>query len=292
MKLKELFEQIEHFASKGPWADKAIEIYNSKGLDDLFKYISMTKAPEDVKIIKQDFKANVEDFRTQDEAVEEFIEILDNVPTQLKATAGGGGGGGAGGGGAGGGGAGGGAGGSGGASAGGSTGGTGGATSSSGDGGSADGGSSGDSSAPSSDSAPSDAPAPRAGGYFFGSMSPYKKSKKKKKKKKSSSFKFGQGVYENKDAMEDKVWDLKGALEDARSITKTIKYADMHVEIISKLSNLAEEHGLELDEYQERQVYQAKNTLESEIYQLEEVFEEAIRDLQNKIDELEYDENI
>ena len=268
MKLKELFEQIEHFASKGPWADKAIEIYNSKGLDDLFKYISMTKAQEDIKIIKQDFTADLGDFSTQDEAVEEFIEILDNVPTQLKATAGGGGGGGAGGG------------------------GTGGATSSGGDGGSADGGSSGDSSAPSSDSAPSDAPAPRAGGYFFGSMSPYKKSKKKKKKKKSSSFKFGQGVYENKDAMEDKVWDLKGALEDARSITKTIKYADMHVEIISKLSNLAEEHGLELDEYQERQVFQAKNTLESEIYQLEEVFEEAIRDLQNKIDELEYDENI
>ena len=28
------------------------------------KHISVTKAPEDVKIIKQDFKANVDDFRT------------------------------------------------------------------------------------------------------------------------------------------------------------------------------------------------------------------------------------
>ena len=71
------------------------------------------------------------------------------------------------------------------------------------------------------------------------------------------------------------------------SITKNIKYADMHVEIVSKLSGLAEEHGLELDEYQERQVYQAKLKLESEIFELEEVFKDAIRNIKNKIDELE-----
>ena len=61
----------------------------------------------------------------------------------------------------------------------------------------------------------------------------------------------------------------------------------MHVEIVSKLSGLAEEHGLELDEYQERQVYQAKLKLESEIFELEEVFKDAIRNIKNKIDELE-----
>jgi hypothetical protein len=44
---------------------------------------------------------------------------------------------------------------------------------------------------------------------------------------------------------------------------------------------------LELDEYYERQVYSAKNKLESEIYELEEVFKDAIRDVTNKIDELE-----
>ena len=59
----------------------------------------------------------------------------------------------------------------------------------------------------------------------------------------------------------------KRCIEDARSITKTIKYADMHVEIISKLSNSVEEHGLELDEYSKsyQADLQAKNTLESEI---------------------------
>ena len=92
------------------------------------------------------------------------------------------------------------------------------------------------------------------------------------------------------DKLEDKKTDLEFALSSARDITKTIKYADMHVEIVSKLGTLAEEHGLELDEYQERQVYEAKNKLESVIYELEEVFKEAIRVISNKIDELGYED--
>ena len=91
------------------------------------------------------------------------------------------------------------------------------------------------------------------------------------------------------DKLEDKKFDLEMALSNAREITKTIKYADMHVEIVSKLSTLAEDNGLELDQYQERKVFEAKNKLESEIYELEEVFEEALRDISNKIDELEYE---
>jgi hypothetical protein len=84
--------------------------------------------------------------------------------------------------------------------------------------------------------------------------------------------------------LEDKLYDLQGALESARKETKNIKYADMHMEIISSLSNIAEQHGLELDEYNVNQVYRAKNNLESAIYELEEVFQDAIRDIQNKID--------
>jgi hypothetical protein len=76
----------------------------------------------------------------------------------------------------------------------------------------------------------------------------------------------------------------------ARETTRDIKYVDTHVEIVSKLGSIAENVGIEIDEYQERQVFAAKNKLESEIYQLEEVFEDAIRDLQNKIDELEYED--
>ena len=34
-----------------------------------------------------------------------------------------------------------------------------------------------------------------------------------------------------------------------------------------------------------------KNALESAIYQLEEPFEDAIRDIKNKIDELEYEDD-
>lgn len=89
--------------------------------------------------------------------------------------------------------------------------------------------------------------------------------------------------------LEDKKFDLESALGQAREITRDIKRTDIHVEIVSKLGTLAEEHGLQLDSYDENAVFQAKNKLESAIYQLEEVFEDAIRDVSNKIDELEED---
>jgi hypothetical protein len=89
--------------------------------------------------------------------------------------------------------------------------------------------------------------------------------------------------------LEDKKSDLEIALGQAREITRDIKRTDVHVEIISKLGTLAEEHGLELDEYDERKVFEIKNELESAIYQLEEVFEDAVRNLSNKIDDIEYE---
>ena len=92
------------------------------------------------------------------------------------------------------------------------------------------------------------------------------------------------------DKLEDKKFELESALRSAREITRDIKYVDTHVEIVSKLGTLAEDVGLELDDYNERQVYAAKNKLESAIYELEEVFEDAIRDISNKIDELEYED--
>ncbi len=94
-------------------------------------------------------------------------------------------------------------------------------------------------------------------------------------------------VADKVDQMKDKLYDKEQALEIARSITKDIKYADTYMNIISKLSTLAEEQGLVLDEYQERKVFEAANRLESEIYELEEVFKDAIRDLRNKIDDME-----
>ena len=101
-------------------------------------------------------------------------------------------------------------------------------------------------------------------------------------------------INENKELiskLEDRKFDLEMALERAREETKKIKYADMHMEIVNGVSNIAEDNGIEIDEYNINQVYQAKNKLESAIYQLEEDFEEAIRDISNKIDELEYGED-
>ena len=172
------------------------------------------------------------------------------------------------------------AGGTGGASGGASGGATGG-TSSGGDGGSADSGGTGDSGTTSSDSTPSsDAPVSR-GFAFLGSMVPGKKKKKKKKK----TFKYGKGIYEN---LNDYVMDLEFAVKEARNITKQIKYADMHMDIISKLSLLAEKYDVEIDEYDIRQVYKAKNNLESAIFELDQAFEQKLREVKNKID----DENI
>ena len=99
-------------------------------------------------------------------------------------------------------------------------------------------------------------------------------------------------LIENKEELsklEDKKYDLESALDRAREITKTIKYVDTPIEIMSKLGTLAEEHGLELDSYDENKVLEAKRELESAIYQLEEVFEDAIRGLSNKIDDIEYE---
>ena len=263
--------------------------YDKYGMPNYSPYLEIiTKAFKDKDLGKVQIQRFLEDklgirARLARELIQRWEKVnKEKIPLKLNAEAGGGGGG-AGGGGAGGGGAAGGTGGTGGATGG---------TSSGGDGGSADGGSTGDSGTTSSDSTPSDAPtmsAPRGGYYFLGSMAPYKKSKKKKKKKKSKQFKFGDGIYENVEQMEDKLWDLKSALESARAETKNIKYADMHMDIISKVSNIAEENGIELDEYNINQVYRAKNNLESAIYQLEEDFEEAIRELQNAIDM--YDED-
>lgn len=170
------------------------------------------------------------------------------------------------------------AGGTGGASGGASGGATGG-TSSGGDGGSADSGGTGDSGTTSSDSTPSsDAPVSR-GFAFLGSMVPGKKKKKKK------TFKYGKGIYEN---LNDYVMDLEFAVKEARNITKQIKYADMHMDIISKLSLLAEKYDVEIDEYDIRQVYKAKNNLESAIFELDQTFEQKLREVKNKIN----DENI
>ena len=77
----------------------------------------------------------------------------------------------------------------------------------------------------------------------------------------------------------------------ARDITKQIKYADVHMTIISELNTLADKLGIdekELD-YYERQVFDAKNKLESACYEMEEIFQEKYKEVAYKIEELEMD---
>ena len=78
---------------------------------------------------------------------------------------------------------------------------------------------------------------------------------------------------------------------EARDITKQIKYADVHMTIISELNSLADKLGIdekELD-YYERQIFDAKNRLESACYEMEEIFQDKYKEVAYKIEELEMD---
>ena len=71
-----------------------------------------------------------------------------------------------------------------------------------------------------------------------------------------------------------------------------IKNLHENQQVIDKLEDkkFDLQHGLQIDDYQERKVFQAKNQLESEIFELEEVFKEAIKNIDNKIEQLGYEE--
>ena len=84
---------------------------------------------------------------------------------------------------------------------------------------------------------------------------------------------------------------LEFGKDEARDITKAIKYENTTMEIMIGLGGLADKLGIderELDYYESR-VREAKNQLESAIYEMEELFEDKYRDVANKIEELEMD---
>lgn len=84
---------------------------------------------------------------------------------------------------------------------------------------------------------------------------------------------------------------LEFAQQEARDITKAIKYENTTSEIMIGLGGLADKLGIderELDYYESR-VREAKMQLESAIYEMEELFDDKYRDVRNKIDELEMD---
>ena len=115
---------------------------------------------------------------------------------------------------------------------------------------------------------------------------------KSKKKRRQMAIAAKLSANESSGDLQDRLYNLEAALRSAREITKQIKYADTHMTVIGELEALAEKVGLTLDDYDVRQVYQANNNLESAVYELEAAFEEAIRDIQNEIDDAEYEESV
>ena len=115
---------------------------------------------------------------------------------------------------------------------------------------------------------------------------------KSKKKRRQMAIAAKLSANESTGDLHDRLYDLEAALRSAREITKQIKYADTHMTVIGELEALAEKVGLKLDDYDVRQVYQASNSLESAVYELEAAFEEAIRDIQNQLDDAEYEESV
>lgn len=79
----------------------------------------------------------------------------------------------------------------------------------------------------------------------------------------------------------EKEHEFKMALDQARKITKAIKYDDTVGEIMVQIEMLAEKFpGINMRdlEWKMDEVREAKNALESAVYGLEEPFEEAMRD--------------
>ena len=78
----------------------------------------------------------------------------------------------------------------------------------------------------------------------------------------------------------EKEHEFKMALDQARKITKAIKYDDTVGEIMVQIEMLAEKFpGVNMRdlEWKMDEVREAKNALESAVYELEEPFEEAMR---------------
>ena len=113
----------------------------------------------------------------------------------------------------------------------------------------------------------------------------------RKKGAKNWGNKSNEGMYE---AEGDTLLDPEVALQQARKITKAIKYDDTVGEIIVQLQMLAERtEGIDSKtlEYSVDGVLAAKNALESAVYDLEEAFEDAVREAQYKRDEEDLDED-
>ena len=92
MKLFEFYEsspsyvddELTSYVNMGEWYENAVKEYREKGLEALFQYISRTKsgklAGKDIQTIKHDFESDRDQYETEEAAVAEFLDFLNNIP--------------------------------------------------------------------------------------------------------------------------------------------------------------------------------------------------------------------
>ncbi len=98
--------------------------------------------------------------------------------------------------------------------------------------------------------------------------------------------------FQDKKSLEQQLYNYEAAVNRAREATRVIKNADMHMEIIGEILELAKKTGIEETEfkYQIEEIYEAVSNLQREVYKLEEPFTDAVSVVQNAIDNLENEE--
>jgi len=99
-------------------------------------------------------------------------------------------------------------------------------------------------------------------------------------------------AFQDKKSLEQRLYNYEAAVNRAREATRVIKNADMHMEIIGEILELAKKTGIEETEfkYQIEEVYSAVSNLQREVYKLVEPFTDAVQVVQDTIDELDEEE--
>ena len=99
---------------------------------------------------------------------------------------------------------------------------------------------------------------------------------------------------EKLDKLVDEKWELESAVRKVNDETKVIKYDNIPSDIYIKVTNIAEDVGMDVSdssdlEWKIKEVREAVNALESAIYNLVEPFEDELRTAECDYDELEMD---
>ena len=90
--------------------------------------------------------------------------------------------------------------------------------------------------------------------------------------------------------LQQQQYSMEAVVNQVRQATRAIKHDDTIHNIIVEIRQLAEKAGIDASElrYSENQVSEAFNQLASEVYGLEEAFTDKLSDIQNQVEELEY----